>query len=118
MKNDVWDEGGHTDDEDIEFFEQSLKDSSKTRYNIPDEVMLFMDRNKDVREALDGLRQYNIEHVVDAWNDKLMTQIMGQKHRADFVLQKLKTWLRERGEGHGSVVRPFNMALNPYFVSI
>ena len=107
---------GESDDghSDHETSEEIFREKLQKQFNIPDKVMNFMDRNKDVAQALQGLAKYDIESVVENWDEEFMSLVMGNKKRADFVLEKLKKWLHSEGVYRLQVTS----TINPYFVSL
>ena len=107
---------GESDDghSDHETSEEIFREQLQKQFNIPDKVMDFMDRNQDVAQALQGLAKYDIESVVENWDEKYMSLVMDDKQKADLVLEKLKKWLHSEGVDRLQVTS----TINPYFVSL
>lgn len=66
------------------------KESMQRKHGISDELWDFIQANRDVEQALDGLVDYDIKRVVENWDKELMPKIMGSDEEADSVLRKLK----------------------------
>lgn len=91
------------------------KKSMQQKYGISDELWDFMQENRDVEQALDGLREYDVGGVVNKWDRELMKNIMGSEEEADSVLRKLKYWLaKTHGDKVGTIGN--HISYNPYLV--